>query len=121
MSSTLQGLAAERPGEMRLTARHARALRAWLGIVALLIVAMVLVGGATRLTDSGLSITEWQPVTGVVPPLNGAQWHTEFEKYQAVPQYRRLNSGMSLAAFQTIYWWEWTHRLIGRVIGFAFA
>jgi len=100
---------------------HARLIRLWLYVVAALVFAMVLVGGATRLTESGLSITEWQPVTGVVPPLNDAQWHAEFEKYQAIPQYRQLNSGMSLAAFQTIYWWEWTHRLIGRAIGFAFA
>ena len=100
---------------------NARLVRLWLYVVAALVFAMVLVGGATRLTESGLSITEWQPVMGVVPPLNDAQWHAEFEKYQAVPQYRQLNSGMSLAAFQTIYWWEWTHRLIGRAIGFAFA
>jgi heme a synthase len=100
---------------------HARPIRLWLYVVAALVFAMVLVGGATRLTESGLSITEWQPVIGVVPPLNDAQWHAEFEKYQAIPQYRQLNAGMSLAAFQTIYWWEWTHRLIGRAIGFAFA
>ena len=100
---------------------NARLIRLWLYVVAALVFAMVLVGGATRLTESGLSITEWQPVMGVVPPLNDAQWHAEFEKYQAIPQYRQLNSGMSLAAFQTIYWWEWTHRLIGRAIGFAFA
>jgi cytochrome c oxidase assembly protein subunit 15 len=99
---------------------HARPIRLWLYVVAAFVFAMVLVGGATRLTESGLSITEWQPVMGVVPPLNDAQWHAEFEKYQAIPQYRQLNAGMSLAAFQTIYWWEWTHRLIGRVIGFVF-
>ena len=99
---------------------NARPIRLWLYVVAALVFAMVLVGGATRLTESGLSITEWQPLMGVVPPLNDAQWHAEFEKYQAIPQYRQLNSGMSLAAFQTIYWWEWTHRLIGRAIGFAF-
>ena len=75
---------------------------------------MVLVGGATRLTESGLSITEWQPVMGVVPPLDETQWQAEFEKYQAIPQYRELNRGMSLDAFKTIYWWEWTHRLLGR-------
>jgi cytochrome c oxidase assembly protein subunit 15 len=100
---------------------HTRLIRLWLYAIAVLVFAMVLVGGATRLTESGLSITEWQPVMGVVPPLNDAQWHTEFEKYQTIPQYRQLNSGMNLAAFQTIYWWEWTHRLIGRAIGFAFA
>jgi heme a synthase len=99
---------------------HGRAIRLWLCAVAALVFAMVLVGGATRLTESGLSITEWQPVTGTLPPLNEAQWQTEFQKYQAIPQYRQLNGGMSLADFKTIYWWEWAHRLIGRVIGAAF-
>jgi heme a synthase len=97
-----------------------RAIQLWLYAVAALVLAMVLVGGATRLTESGLSITEWQPVMGVVPPLNATQWHDEFEKYQAIPQYRELNRGMSLDAFKTIYWWEWTHRLIGRTIGVVF-
>jgi cytochrome c oxidase assembly protein subunit 15 len=100
--------------------QQARAIRLWLYAVAALVLAMVLVGGATRLTESGLSITEWKPVMGVVPPLSAAQWQSEFEKYQAIPQYRALNDSMSLAAFKTIYWWEWTHRLIGRVIGVAF-
>ncbi|MFZ0723812.1 MAG: COX15/CtaA family protein [Xanthobacteraceae bacterium] len=96
------------------------AIRLWLYAVAALVLAMVLVGGATRLTESGLSITEWQPVMGVVPPLDDTQWQAEFEKYQAIPQYRELNNGMSLDAFKTIYWWEWTHRLIGRTIGVVF-
>jgi cytochrome c oxidase assembly protein subunit 15 len=99
---------------------HGRAIRLWLYAVAALIFAMVVVGGATRLTESGLSITEWQPVTGTLPPLNEAQWQTEFQKYQAIPQYRQLNAGMSLADFKTIYLWEWAHRLIGRVIGVVF-
>jgi cytochrome c oxidase assembly protein subunit 15 len=99
---------------------HGRAIRLWLYVVAALIFAMVVVGGATRLTESGLSITEWQPVTGTLPPLSEAQWQTEFQKYQAIPQYRQLNAGMSLADFKTIYWWEWVHRLIGRVIGVIF-
>jgi len=81
---------------------------------------MVLIGGAIRLTESGLAITEWQPVTGVLPPLNDTQWQTEFAKYRAIPQYRQLNAGMNLAQFKTIYWWEWSHRLIGRVIGVVF-
>ena len=98
----------------------ARAIRLWLYAVAALVLAMVLVGGATRLTESGLSITEWQPVMGTLPPLNDTQWQAEFEKYQAIPQYRELNNGMSLDAFKTIYWWEWTHRLIGRTIGVVF-
>src|SRR6202167_345315 len=99
---------------------HSGAIRLWLYAVAALVLAMVLVGGATRLTESGLSITEWQPGMGTLPPLDEAQWQREFEKYQAIPQYHALNQGMSLDAFKTIYWWEWTHRLIGRVIGAAF-
>jgi cytochrome c oxidase assembly protein subunit 15 len=99
---------------------HGRAIRLWLYLVAAFIFAMVVVGGATRLTESGLSITEWQPVTGTLPPLSEAQWQTEFQKYQAIPQYQQLNSGMSLADFKTIYWWEWAHRLIGRIIGVVF-
>src|SRR6202167_380380 len=100
--------------------QHGRAIRLWLYAVAALVLAMVLVGGATRLTESGLSITEWQPVMGTLPPLGDAQWQTEFEKYQAIPQYRELNRGMSLDAFKTIYWWEWTHRLLARSIGMVF-
>jgi cytochrome c oxidase assembly protein subunit 15 len=100
--------------------RHAFAVRLWLWSVAALIFAMVLVGGATRLTESGLSITEWQPVTGALPPLSDAAWNDAFEKYRAIPQYQKLNRGMSLAEFKTIYWWEWAHRLLGRLIGAAF-
>jgi cytochrome c oxidase assembly protein subunit 15 len=100
--------------------QHAHAIRLWLYAVAALVLAMVLVGGATRLTESGLSITEWQPVMGVLPPLSEAQWQAEFAKYQAIPQYKALNQGMSLDAFKEIFWWEWTHRLLGRVIGAAF-
>src|SRR6516165_3702982 len=99
---------------------HNRAMRLWLYAVAALVMAMVLVGGATRLTESGLSITEWKPVTGVVPPRSQNAWRAEFGKYQATPQYRSMNSGMSLDAFKTIYWWEWTHRLLGRLVGAAF-
>src|ERR1700733_11103404 len=91
---------------------HACAIRLWLYAVAALVLAIVLVGGATRLTESGLSITEWQPVMGALPPLSDAQWQAEFQKYQAIPQYRELNAGMSLAAFKNIFWWEWTHRLV---------
>jgi heme a synthase len=97
-----------------------RWVRAWLILVAVLIVCMVLVGGATRLTESGLSIVEWKPVTGVLPPLNAAQWTEAFDAYKTIPQYRQLNSGMSLDEFKTIFWWEWSHRLLGRVIGFAY-
>ncbi len=99
---------------------HARAIRLWLYAVAALVFAMVLVGGATRLTESGLSITEWKPVIGALPPLGASAWQAEFKKYQAIPQYRELNHGMSLDQFKTIFWWEWAHRLLGRLIGVAF-
>ena len=95
------------------------ALGYWL--VAALVFTMVVVGGATRLTESGLSITEWQPILGAIPPLSEADWHAAFEKYKATPEYAIVNAGMSLAEFKFIYWWEWTHRLLGRFIGFAFA
>jgi len=98
-------------------ASHLGAVRWWLIVVAALIAVMVLVGGATRLTESGLSIVEWKPVTGTLPPLNEAQWVQAFEGYKAIPQYRELNAGMSLSEFKTIFWWEWSHRLLGRVIG----
>src|SRR2546425_8621712 len=93
------------------------ALKWWLIAVAALIAVMVLVGGATRLTESGLSIVEWKPVTGALPPLTEAQWAQAFEGYKSIPQYRELNAGMSLSEFKTIFWWEWSHRLLGRVIG----
>jgi cytochrome c oxidase assembly protein subunit 15 len=97
-----------------------RVIRAWLITVAALVFATLLVGGATRLTESGLSITEWQPVAGALPPLSEADWQMAFEKYQAIPQYRELNRGMSLDQFKTIYWWEWSHRLLARSVGMAF-
>jgi cytochrome c oxidase assembly protein subunit 15 len=101
-------------------ATHLRAIRVWLLAVAALIFAMVLVGGATRLTESGLSITEWQPLTGTIPPLSEQAWQAEFDKYKTIPQYQKMNRGISLAEFKTIFWWEWTHRLLGRLIGAAF-
>jgi len=97
-----------------------RAVRAWLFSVAALIAIMVLVGGATRLTESGLSIVEWKPVTGTLPPLDQAQWEQAFEAYRQIPQYRQLNAGMTLSEFKTIFWWEWSHRLLGRVIGVVY-
>jgi heme a synthase len=97
-----------------------RAVRWWLFSIALLIAITVLVGGATRLTESGLSIVEWKPVTGALPPLTEAQWTRAFDAYKTIPQYHALNAGMTLAAFKTIFWWEWSHRLLGRVIGAAF-
>jgi heme a synthase len=94
-----------------------RAVRVWLFAIAALIAIMVLVGGATRLTESGLSIVEWKPVTGVLPPFNEAQWEQAFAAYKQIPQYQKLNAGMTLPEFKTIFWWEWSHRLLGRAIG----
>jgi cytochrome c oxidase assembly protein subunit 15 len=97
-----------------------RAVRLWLFCAAAMIFATLVVGGATRLTESGLSIVEWNPVTGVLPPLSDSDWQSEFTKYQAIPQYRELNRGMSLNAFKTIFWWEWSHRLMARLTGAVF-
>jgi heme a synthase len=99
------------------------ALAHWLLAIATLVLLMVVVGGITRLTESGLSIVEWKPVTGALPPLSEAQWQAEFEAYQHIPQYTQVNgpAGMTLADYKLIYFWEWFHRLLGRVIGLAFA
>jgi cytochrome c oxidase assembly protein subunit 15 len=97
-----------------------RAVALWLFAVAAIIVGMVTLGGLTRITGSGLSITEWDPIMGAIPPLDGAQWHDAFAKYQQIPQYRLENHGMSLEAFKAIFWWEWTHRLLGRLLGVVF-
>jgi cytochrome c oxidase assembly protein subunit 15 len=93
----------------------------WLFVIVVLVLAMIVVGGATRLTDSGLSITQWKPVTGALPPLSAADWQAEFARYKQIPQYAQFNAGMSLSQFKTIYWWEWSHRLLGRFVGLAFA
>ncbi|MBZ6378664.1 heme A synthase [Pacificimonas flava] len=93
----------------------------WLSAVAALIVLMVVVGGITRLTESGLSIVEWKPVSGTLPPLSEQAWHDEFAAYQTSPEYQQINRGMSLSEYKNIYFWEWLHRLIGRLIGVAFA
>ncbi len=100
--------------------RSHKPVRAWLFFVAGLVFAMVIVGGATRLTHSGLSITQWKPILGAIPPLNAADWQDAFTRYQAIPEYQVLNKGMSMAEFQSIYWWEWSHRFLGRFIGIAF-
>ena len=91
----------------------------WLFSVAALVVAIVVIGGITRLTESGLSITEWKPVSGALPPMSDAAWAEAFTKYRATPEYQQINQGMSLAAFKFIFFWEWVHRLLGRVIGLA--
>lgn len=92
-------------------------MRAWLLVLGLMVYAMILVGGATRLTDSGLSITEWDPIAGALPPMSEAAWIALFEKYKQTAEYQLQNKGMSLSEFEFIYWWEWGHRLLGRVIG----
>ena len=99
---------------------RSRPVAIWLFCVAALVLAMVVVGGATRLTGSGLSITEWKPISGVIPPLNHGAWVAEFKNYQRIPQYQFVNRGMSLEAFKAIFWWEWAHRLLGRMIGLVF-
>ncbi len=97
------------------------AIANWLFAVALLVFCMVVVGGITRLTESGLSITEWKPVSGALPPLNEAQWLDEFAKYKATPEYQQINNGMAMADFKFIYFWEWAHRFLARLVGVAFA
>jgi cytochrome c oxidase assembly protein subunit 15 len=104
---------------MQLTA-HNRAIAAWLLACCALVFAMVVVGGITRLTHSGLSIVEWQPIVGALPPLDEGGWQETFRKYQQTPEYRLVNPGMSLDGFKSIFWWEYVHRLLGRLIGAAF-
>lgn len=104
-----------------VSAETQRRVGTWLALWAGMVLLLVLIGGATRLTESGLSITEWKPVTGVLPPLNRADWEAEFERYRQIPEYRQLNAGMSLAQFQVIYLWEFTHRLWARLVGLALA
>jgi cytochrome c oxidase assembly protein subunit 15 len=96
-------------------------VRGWLYVVLAVLMALFLVGGATRLTDSGLSITEWKPIHGVIPPLSEAEWQEELELYRQIPQYQQINKGMSLDEFKTIFWWEWAHRLLARGVGLVMA
>ena len=97
------------------------AIRVWLMVLFALVVVMIAVGGLTRLTDSGLSITVWAPITGAIPPLTAEDWQREFDLYRAIPEYQLQNVGMTMAEFQFIYWWEWGHRQLGRVIGLVWA
>ena len=120
VSETQKPVAA--PGGIDAKSKGARgAIRVWLMMLFALVVVMITVGGLTRLTDSGLSITEWAPLSGSVPPLNAAQWEAEFAAYKLIPEYIEQNRGMSLAEFKVIYWWEWGHRQLGRVIGLVWA
>ena len=109
------------PQQVAAANRSASLVQLWLLATAGLVLLMITIGGATRLTGSGLSITEWQPIMGAIPPLSEAAWLDAFAKYKTIPQYAELNRGMSLDAFKAIFWWEWGHRFLGRLLGFAFA
>ncbi len=112
------------PQPQQATERETRnrfLVRTWLYVVLVVLLALFLVGGATRLTGSGLSITEWKPIHGVIPPLNEAEWLEEFDKYRQIPQYQQVNKGMSLGEFKVIFWWEWAHRVLARGVGFVVA
>jgi cytochrome c oxidase assembly protein subunit 15 len=108
-------------GVTRDRSRARRLVRGWLMMLFALVVTMIAVGGMTRLTDSGLSITEWAPLSGAIPPLSAEDWAREFDAYRQIPQYELMNRGMSLEEFKVIYWWEWGHRQLGRVIGLVWA
>ena len=110
------------PGGIDAKGHGARgAIRVWLMMLFALVVVMITVGGLTRLTDSGLSITEWAPISGSVPPMSAAAWEAEFEAYKQIPEYIEQNAGMSMSEFKVIYYWEWGHRQLGRVIGLVWA
>ena len=110
------------PGAIDRAGHGARgAIRGWLIALLALVVVMIAVGGLTRLTDSGLAITEWKPVTGAIPPMGAEAWGSEFAKYQEIPEYQLQNKGMTLSEFKSIYWWEWGHRQLGRLIGLVWA
>ena len=104
-----------------LRSDRSRPVAIWLFAVAVLVFGMVVVGGATRLTDSGLSITQWKPIMGALPPMSEAAWQANFALYKQIPQYKLVNAGMTLEAYKGIFWWEWAHRLLGRLIGVVFA
>ena len=126
--SIFEEVSGDSPGQTAQTGAIDRAsrgarggIRAWLMLLFALVVVMIAVGGFTRLTDSGLSITEWKPVTGALPPMSQAEWQAEFDKYQQIDQWRIENQWMQLADFKAIYWWEWGHRQLGRIIGLVWA
>ena len=118
---TLATAASPSRSESRDLARDRALIRRWLYVVLAALFVLVLVGGATRLTDSGLSITEWQPIHGTIPPLSATEWEEEFAKYRRIPEYQLINKGMSLDEFKVIFWWEWGHRFLARAIGILFA
>ncbi|MEO0671194.1 MAG: COX15/CtaA family protein [Pseudomonadota bacterium] len=121
MATTIGNVEAFPSRTTRSAAAAGTAVRVWLAAVIGLVLGMIVVGGATRLTDSGLSITEWLPLLGAIPPLSDADWAAAFAKYKLIPEYTQVNAGMSLAEFKFIYWWEWGHRFLGRFIGIAYA
>lgn len=100
-----------------VTSHHDRILRRWLIVTAISVVATIVVGGATRLTESGLSITEWKPVTGVVPPMTADAWESAYQQYLEIPEARTVHAGITLSQFKSLYWWEWAHRIAGRLVG----
>lgn len=108
------------PGQVSLASDRLRPVRIWLYAMAAFVLLMVVVGGITRLTESGLSITSWKPISGVIPPLNAEQWQAEFDAYKQIPQYSAINSWMTLDDFKHIFFWEWFHRLLGRLLGVVF-
>lgn len=113
---------AAKPGAIDRAPKGARrGIQAWLMLIFVMVALMIVIGGLTRLTQSGLSITEWRPVTGAIPPMSDVAWASEFNKYRATPQYDALNRGMELSEFQFIYWWEWGHRQLGRAVGLVWA
>jgi heme a synthase len=117
----MSSLTSTNPAAAKAAPSYRRAVQIWLWIVAALIFAMVVVGGATRLTESGLSITEWHPISGVLPPLNPQAWAAEFDKFKQIPQYKAIFSNLDLSGFKFIFFWEWSHRLLGRAIGLVVA
>ncbi len=121
VDSADQAQAAPQPGLIERPQGARRAIRLWLALLFAMLVAMIALGGLTRLTDSGLSITQWKPVLGALPPMNDADWQAEFTRYKAIPEYKLQNKGMSLEEFKSIYWWEWSHRQLGRAIGLVWA
>ncbi|KAA0970106.1 heme A synthase [Aureimonas fodinaquatilis] len=121
MNSSQLGHAAATGLPASQTLANRTAIRYWLYVVALMVFALVVVGGATRLTDSGLSITQWKPIHGVIPPLSAQEWQEEFDLYRQIPQYQLINKGMSLDEFKNIFWWEWAHRFLARGVGIVFA
>jgi len=110
-----------RPGGIDRPKGARRGVRIWMAVLFLMVAVMIAVGGLTRLTDSGLSITEWRPVSGALPPMSQADWDAEFAKYQAIPEFQLQNTAMTLEEFKGIYWWEWGHRQLGRAIGLVWA